>query len=547
MALSQFARFWRVLFVMPATKADKIRELSAMKSSPLRLLALPLLLSGLTLSACGGDGGSGGSSGGSGGTGGGAAPVFTSGAGVTVAENTTAAVYTATATDADGNSLTYGIVAGVDSARFTINATSGAVSFASAPNFEWPQDGGRDNIYDLTLSVSDGANTITKAITVSVTDKAGRVGTRRVGTGFSESLYLTGRGDGSGRVLVVQKGGLVRVLDPLTGIIETQPFMDLRSVVATDGERGLLGLALAPDFGTSGLVYAYLTVPGGEIQIRKFTATSAGVGTATGDVILTIPHPTNNNHNGGWIGFDANGLLVIGVGDGGGGGDPSGNAQNKNVLLGKILRIDPRTDSYPTDANRDYAIPASNPFAVSGGAPEIWHLGLRNPFRASFDKQTNDFYIGDVGQGAVEEIDLVRPSDPGLNFGWNILEGTQAYAGGVTTGLTGPVAQYFHGSGALQGSSLTGGYVYRGPVVAMRGHYLFGDFVNARLWSIPVASVAQGITLPSSQFTDRTAAFVPAQGTIGSISSFGQDDFGNVYVVDYDGEIFLVDEVAEAP
>jgi glucose/arabinose dehydrogenase len=488
------------------------------------------------LVACGGGGSGGGSSGG-----GNHAPVITSAGSASVMENMSGVAYTATATDSDGNSLTYSL-SGTDAGRFSINASTGAVSFTSAPDFEAPADANGDNIYNITIGVSDGMTSASKAVAITVTDRTGTISTRRVGQGFDTPVYLLGRGDGTNRVLVVQKSGLVRVLDPSTGVIESAPFLDVSSQIATDGERGLLSLALAPDFATSGKVYAYMIATNGNIQIRKFTTGASGVPSSdTGDIILSIPHP-RNNHNGGWVGFDANGLLVLGTGDGGGGGDPDGNGQNKNALLGKILRIDPNSDAWPADPNRDYAIPASNPFAIAGGAPEIWHYGLRNPFRNSFDRTTGNFYIGDVGQGAWEEIDLARPSDNGLNYGWNIREGAHNYAGGASAGLTEPVLEYPHGSGAKEGDSLIGGYVYRGPVVSLRGQYIFGDYVNSRIWSIPVTQLVQGATVGNSAFTDRTADFAPPAGTIGNISSFGEDDLLNLYVIDIDGEIFLVDE-----
>lgn len=503
----------------------------------------------LALSACGGGGGGGGGSsgGGSGGGGGGSgntAPSFTSSGSASFTENGTGTAYTAVATDAAGTTLTYSL-GGTDAALFAINASTGAVTFVAAPNFESPRDSNRDNVYDLTVSVSDGSLSASRSVAVTVTNVAGRISTRRVATGLSSPLYLLGRGDNSGRVLVVQKGGLVRVVDPRTGTIEATPFLDVSTMISTNSERGLLGLALAPNFSTTGVFYAFMTATNGDVQVRKFTATASGVAAGTaGDLILSVPHP-DSNHNGGWMGFDPSGNLVIAMGDGGNGS--AANGQNKNVLLGKMLRIDPSTDTFPSDPARDYAIPAGNPFATSGGAPEIWHWGLRNPFRNSFDRETGNFYIADVGQGAREEINLVRPTDPGLNFGWSILEGTLTYGGGSTTGLTAPVAQYSRGFAAFQGNSVTGGYVYRGGVVGLRGQYVFGDFISARLWSVPATSLAFGTTLSMSgaPFVERTSDFAPATGTINNISSFGEDDFANLYVVDYDGDIFMVDEVDE--
>ena len=505
-----------------------------------RIVRYSSLAACLLLSACGGGGSSGAGSGGSSN----AAPVITSGAMASVVENGTAA-YTATATDADGNAVAW-TLSGTDAARFSINTTTGAVTFAAPPNFEWPLDSNRDNIYDITVTASDGISATSKAVSLTVTDKIGHVSTRKIAGGFTQPRYLLDRGDNSGRVLVVEKTGKVKVLDPQTGVTEAKPFLDVSGSISTNGEQGLLGIALAPDFSTTGIFYAYLAATNTDIQIRKFTANANGATDNVGDVILDIPHPTNTNHYGGWLGFDSNGYLVIGVGDGGGAGDVPNNAQNKNALLGKILRIDPRTDAYPSDTNRDYAIPATNPFAVSGGAPEIWHWGLRNPFRNSFDATTGNFYIGDVGQDAWEEVDLVRPTDPGFNFGWKILEGNHTYSAGATTGLQAPVLEYPHGTGPLQGDSLIGGYVYRGPVVALRGQYVFGDYVNKRIWSVAASSMVQGTTLANTSFTDRTTDFTPATGAIGNISSFGVDDRGNLYILDIaNGAIFMVDDVGE--
>ena len=512
-----------------------------MKTASVSALALCFVITG-----CGGGGGGsgGGMTGGGGGVSGNYAPVITSGASASVQENTTATAYAATASDADGDALTWSL-SGTDASLFAI-AALGAVTFKTAPDFERPQDSGHDNTYDIMVTVSDGTHSVSKAVAISVTDRTGTAGARRIATGFNTPVYLVGRGDGSGKVLVVEKGGLVRVLDPRTGVIDATPFLDVHTMVATDGERGLLSIALAPDFATSGVFYAYMTDTSGNIQIRRFIAGTTGVPAGTaGEILISIAH-ARNNHNGGWVGFDASGNLVFGTGDGGGGGDPDGNGQNKNTLLGKILRIDPRSDAYPADPNRNYAIPSGNMFpGGAGGAPEVWQMGLRNPFRNSFDKTTGIFYIGDVGQDLWEEIDMVRPSDGSLNFGWNIKEGNHDYAGGSAAGLTVPVAEYPHGSGPLQGNSEIGGYVYRGPVVSLRGQYIFGDYVNKRIWSITATAFTQGLTLSNTAFTDRTAAFTPSTGAIGSILSFGEDDAQNLYILDGSGNIYMVDDVGE--
>jgi glucose/arabinose dehydrogenase len=470
-------------------------------------------------------------------------PAITSPATASVAENSAGTIYAATATDPDGNALTFSLAGGADRAAFAITA-AGALSFAQAPDFEAPADADANNVYLVQIAVSDGMTSAILDLAVTVTNvgpDAFRVA--RVGVGFSEPLYLTGVPDGSGRVFVVQQYGLIRILDPTTGAIAATPFLDLSGQLSTDGERGLLGFAPAPDFASSGTFYVYLTAPGGQIQIRRYRTLSGNpnqADPASGDTILAIDHPLNN-HNGGWLDFGPDGLLYAAVGDGGGGGDPSNNAQNVNVLLGKMLRIDPRSDAFPTDTLRDYAIPAGNPFAAGGGRPEIWAYGLRNPFRNSFDALTQNLWIGDVGQNAREEVDLMRPSDGGANFGWRIMEGTALFSGTAIPGLTAPVAEYLHGTGPREGNSITGGYVYRGPVEALRGNYFFADFVVGNIWSIPVARVVLGTTLPSSQFTLRRTEFTPTAGAIGSISSFGLDQAGNLYLVDYDGEIFRIE------
>ena len=501
----------------------------------------PILVLAALLPGCGGDGGGGGMNPPPMGNN---PPAITSPATATVPENSSGAFYTATATDPDGNPLTFSLSGGADRPAFVITA-AGALSFAQPPDFEAPTDADGNNVYLVQVAVSDGFTSAVRDLAVTVTN-AGPDAFRvtRVGTGFAQPLYLTAIPDGSGRVFVVQQFGLIRILNPATETVAATPFLDLTGQLSTDGERGLLGLALAPDFAASGTFYVYLTAPGGQIQIRRYRTLAGNLNQAdpaTGDVILAIDHPANN-HNGGWLDFGPDGLLYAAVGDGGGAGDPSGNGQNVNVLLGKLLRIDPRTDDFPFDTLRDYAIPAGNPFASgAGGRPEIWAYGLRNPFRDSFDPLSQNLWIGDVGQGAREEVDLMRPGDGGANFGWNILEGTAPFSGPAVPGLTAPVAEYLHGSGPREGNSITGGYVYRGPIEALRGNYFFADFISGNIWSFPIARVTLGATIPSSQFALRRAEFTPNAGAITNVSSFGLDQAGNLYIVDYDGEIFRVE------
>lgn len=471
-------------------------------------------------------------------------PAFTSQAAINVAENAAGTIYAATATDPDGNALTYSLAGGADQAQFRITA-AGAVSFATAPDFENPADADGNNVYLVQIGVSDGLTSAVLPLTITVTN-AGPDGFRvaRVGTGFVQPLFLAAVPDASGRVFIVEQGGRIRILDPASGTIAATPFLDVAAEISAGGESGLLGFATAPDFAASGTFYIYSTNLAGDIELRRYR-TFAGnrdqADPATGDIILAFPHPGFSNHNGGWIGFGPDNLLYIGVGDGGGGGDPLDNGQNATTLLGKLLRIDPASDGFPADPLRDYAIPAGNPFAGGGGRPEIWALGLRNPFRNSFDFATGNLFIGDVGQNAVEEIDLMRPGDGGANFGWAFREGTRVFKAGGPASLVPPVTEYEHGAGPRQGNSVTGGYVYRGPVESLRGQYIFADFVSGNIWSVPVGQLVVGMILPSSAYTLRRDGFAPNAGAIGNIASFGVDQAGNLYIVDYDGEIFRIE------
>ena len=469
------------------------------------------------------------------------APTFTSQAAVSVPENSSGTIYTATATDPDGNPLTFSLAGGADQAAFRISS-AGALSFATPPDFEDPGDADGDNVYMVSIGVSDGMASAALSLAVTVTNAGGdsfRV--TRVGAGFNQPLFVAPVPGSNERVFVVEKGGTIRILNPDgSGSL----FLDISSDVSSQGERGLLGLATAADFATSGIFYVYVTNPAGDIEIRRYRtpANDRNSGDpATKDVILSFPHPQFTNHNGGWLAFGPDGFLYAASGDGGGAGDPNDNAQNTNVLLGKMLRIDVSSDDFPSDASRDYGIPSDNPFAGGGGRPEIWAFGLRNPFRNSFDPATGNLLIGDVGQNAIEEVDLMRPDDGGANFGWPFLEGTRPFRGGGPASLVPPVTEYPRGDGPLEGRSITGGYVYRGPVEQLQGLYIFGDFVTGNLWSIPVGEFVLGMTVPNSRYTVRRMDFAPNEGAIDNISSFGLDGAGNLYIVDFDGEIFRLE------
>lgn len=377
--------------------------------------------------------------------------------------------------------------------------------------------------------------------------------TSRVATGLSRPVYVTAPPADQDRLFIVeQHTGRIKILNLVDGTVNAAPFLDLGGL-STGNEQGLLGLAFHPDYATNGQFYVNLTDSSGRTNIRRYTVSAdpdvANSGSA--QTVLRYSQP-QSNHNGGWMGFGpSDGLLYIGTGDGGaandsGGGHTSriGNAQDlTNNLLGKMLRIDVNGDDFLTDNNRNYAIPPSNPFVGGEGDDEIWAYGLRNPWRASFDRLTHDLYIGDVGQNAREEIDFQPASSRGgENYGWRLREGmiqTPSVGGDPPTGAIEPIHDFPHTGAPEGGFSVTGGYVYRGPSAELQGHYFFADFVSNQVWSLRF----DGANV--TDFTNRTSQFSTDAGSIESISSFGEDASGNLYIVSLEGDVFRLDRVAE--
>lgn len=472
------------------------------------------------------------------------APIVSSSAAISINENTTGTLYTLSASDPDGDAVSVSVVPGGDEGAFDIDLNALTVSSTGGFDFEMPTDSDGDNVYTLTFEVRDPSGLALQfSVDITVLDVVENMSLVRVGTGFTQPLFLIGL-PGSTEVLVLQKGGRIRLLDPDTGAIDAVDFLDVSATISAAGEGGLLGFAFSPDFAADRSFYLNVTNTSGDTEIRRyemFSGSSTQADPSTADVILTFNQP-ETNHNAGWIGFSGDGLLYIPTGDGGGSGDPSDLAQNQNSLLGKVLRIDVSSDSFPSDSNRDYAIPAGNAFDGTNGREEIFALGLRNPYRASFDFVTGDLFIADVGQGAVEEIDRLRPGDAGTNYGWNEQEGTQDFEGPDQTTFTDPVAEYLHGSGPTEGNSVTGGYVHRGSIDAIRDHYVFADFSTENIWAIPVDDLIVGQTVPADQFVRLNDQLVPNAGTLSSISSFGEDEADNLYIVGLNGDVFRIEE-----
>ena len=471
-----------------------------------------------------------------------APPSFTSPAAVSVRENVIGVILRPIATDPNGDAITYGAtIGGPDAARFVMNPVTREVRFAAAPDFEAPADAGANNVYDISFTASDGTTTVTQNVAVTIANVAPGFRVRRVASGLSAPIYAAGLPDGSGRVVIVERAGRIRVVNPATGAFAATDFLNIASQVDTSGEKGLLSIAFSPNFVTDRTFYLHLNPTSANVsEIRKYQVLAndlAQADPATADAILTVPQPTSTNHKGGAVFFDNSGRLLISLGDG---GSTPETAQDNTSLRGKILRIDPSTDAFPADATRDYAIPAANPFASgAGGLPEIYASGLRNPFRMSVDRGTGDIFIGDVGQSTIEEVDRIAANKTTLtNFGWAQREGSQPYQGGAdSAAFTLPVTEY----GRTVGTTVTGGVVYRGPIEDLQAQYIFADFGSNAQWSVPIANLPVGSVLPSTSLTVRNTAFTPDVGAVGSLVAFGADVEGNVYFVDIGGEVFVLE------
>lgn len=362
--------------------------------------------------------------------------------------------------------------------------------------------------------------------------------------------------------------GRIQILNMADNTLLPTPFLTTTGQ-NTSNEEGLLGLAFHPDFFADapnpnrGAFFIYIT-QGGNNHVRRYTTTGQDPTANTADaasmqLVLTINHPTNANHNGGWIGFGPDGYLYVATGDGGSGCDPSGNAQNINSLLGKMLRLDVAADQDPGNTTVwGYVNPPSNPFVGVAGLDEIYHYGLRNPWRCSFDRANGNLYIGDVGQNAREEVSLAPAGVAGINFGWRTREGfvcsnaPSSFCSSTcsTTGLINPVWDYPWTSG----SAVTGGYVYRGSLIPdLKGHYFFANYIQATvsgLWSFRYTgscnmSTGQCTAVTAGQVVNRASELVPT-GPIGGLNlaglvSFGEDAVGELYIVKHvPGEIYKI-------
>ena len=367
--------------------------------------------------------------------------------------------------------------------------------------------------------------------------------TERVASGLARPVVVTAPPGDFDRVFIVEQRsgstGRIRILQLADNTLLPTPFLSIPGL-ATGSEQGLLGLAFHPNYAANGYFYVNYTISGGTTYIRRYQVSGLDPDIAdasSGFTILSVSQPFSN-HNGGWLDFGPDGYLYIGLGDGGSAGDPGNRAQDiTSQFLGKMLRIDVDGDDFPADAGANYAIPPGNPFVGLTGDDEIWAYGLRNPWRCSFDRETGDLYIGDVGQNAWEEIDFQSAASAGgENYGWRCYEGNAPYSTGgcaAPSSMVFPIHVYSHS----QGCSVTGGYVYRGAKIwDLRGTYFFADYCSNKIWTFRYDGASQ------TDFRDRTAQLAPGGGlSIGGISSFGEDAKGELYICDLSGgEVFKV-------
>lgn len=340
----------------------------------------------------------------------------------------------------------------------------------------------------------------------------------QVASGLSNPLHLTAP-SGDPRLFVVEQAGRIRIVQ--NGQVATTPFLDIVAKVGSGGERGLLSMAFDPSYAANGFFYVNYTDRDGDTVVERYrvSADPNRADAASAKRILFVAQPLAN-HNGGHILFGPDGMLYIAMGDGGSGGDPQGNGQNRNSLLGKLLRIDLRSGD-------PYTNPSDNPFVGQAGArAEIWALGLRNPWRIAFDRTDRALYIADVGQNAIEEVNVVAASLAGVNYGWKVMEGDRCFGASTCAqaGLTLPAVTYTHDGGAC---SITGGVVYRGArMPELAGHYFYSDycagFVRSFRWSNGQVSDATGWELETS----------------GRVVSFGEDSAGEMYLLSSNGTVY---------
>jgi hypothetical protein len=496
--------------------------------------------------------------------------------------------YTVAVTSSTGASIQFLTPAGADAALFTFESSNvntanagGTLRFSAFPDFENPADANHDNVYEYQFRATDGATVATLNLQITVTNVTGGFRVREVYANPTNtpgqicpcSQALNGGAevpDGSGRLAVVENGGLIKYVNPGTGAAAATPLLDVGSeVFSSAGTPGLLGLAYSPNFTTDRTIYVYLrNATAHAVEVRRYQVFAANrdqVDPSTKDVILTysianlVSTGVDQLQNGvitpvfvdgeaspGLFTFDKSGLLLVGTGDGSlssGGGAPSADAdpaltaQNTNSLLGKVLRIDVSSDAFPADPNRDYAIPSGNAYpGGAGGLPEIWALGLHRPY-GSVDRTTGDVLINDSGYQTTSEINRIPAGTLGpINFGWSQREGTRFFRGPDSPSYTAPVGEVLPTPG--QAAGIGAGIVYRGLATLLQDQYVFTAPDGVK--TVTATSLVPGTTLTGGAYTDRSNDFYSANAFIG-FGTVAQAATGDVYLINSVGRVYKIE------
>ncbi|WP_461455388.1 PQQ-dependent sugar dehydrogenase [Parasphingorhabdus sp.] len=462
-------------------------------------------------------------------------PQITTAPSATVTENEFN-VLTVRATDADGGVLSFSISGGDDADDFSI-AGNGALRFVLTPNFELPTDADQDNVYQVTVQVSDGSASDTLDLTVTVNNDREGISVRRLTTGLNDVTAIA-KIPNQTKVFVTERGGNIYELDTIDG---TRSLDRTLRNVNTTGEGGLLGLTVDPGFTANDTYWAFVTAQrsgpfgtaGSDITIRQIRRQTLELPQGTGTQ-LTIPHDSDVNY-GGWIEFGIGNVLYVSVGDA---GNPNA-AQDPNSQLGKILRLLPNPDPFAGATPIRFLTPPGNPFATGGGDRFVYALGLQDPkngFRFG-----DGFYFADKGDSLAEEINYLLEDSGGENFGWPFFEGSSPFMGSSAGPLILPATEYARGNGDREGSSVIGGVIHLGSVVNLQGKYIFADRDSGNIWAVRNTDLEPGETLSSSSYELLNADFAPDAGSIDGIVAIGTDQENNLILADSDGEIFVVE------
>ncbi len=450
-----------------------------------------------------------------------AAPVFTSAGSVTVVENTATALQ-ASASDADGNTLTYSIAGGSDAALFAITA-GGQLTFTAPPSFETPRDSDADNVYAVTIAVSDARVSVNQTVQVTIANSREGIAVRRLSARFIDPVAASAVGSGSALVLVAEKAGRVWSFDPTT---DTKTLIDTIQNVGQGADQGMIGIAADVGYITNGRFFVSFVNANDSLAIREYIPNALlPPAQDRTRAVLFVPPASNNDTRSISLTFGLDSALYAAIGDAGGTNDPTGSAQNPAVTAGKIVRI------------------TRNPDPFAGATPQFYIVrtvgnGLRNP--SGLLSFGTSLYISDIGQSRFGEINQWQTADSNRNFGWPFREGTADNVGSAPAGLTAPAVQVAFGNGRQQGNRIVSGVVYTGTIASLANQMVFGDAGGA-IWAVPLASLVDGSTVMTNGYERRNEDFTPNAGAIDSIAAFVAGVVGRILIFDKDGDVFTVE------